>query len=818
MIAIDIISLIVGIVLATALAIGMYTQRERIRALRTTVERQAAVTRERLTRGAEATYREGVVNLANSLHLAGHLVPLEQIAVLPRFYMLPRPFDPLAEENPEYERPLHLLPLIPDWPQVIAPYAIPAIPLERLLRGAPHLALLGLPGSGRTVALALIALYTARQTQADQPDGLLSEVRLPVYIHLDDVNLDPQAYEPGADPLDPLAEAARLRLRGLAARLLGAVQGELAEGRGLILADGWDELPPTRRRQVLSWLRVLMETYPGNRLVMSGPVRGFGPLLDLGLAPVFVLPWGNMAFAELGSRWAAAWPQISSTPEQPVAPPADELVRRAVRGNRALTPLDATLHIWATFAGDDPGEGLIGWYRAFVNRLVPAPELHPALERMAALLLERPEESSLPAEEASAVVDTVADTLAGRASLDTAGFLRAATHEAHLLTERASGRLAFAHPNFAAYFAARSLRDAPLPEDLLDGSPRHEQVLPFLAALRDMTPYAEQRLAASATLLHDHLLNMALWAAFAGPNARWRGPFFKRMAALLLNPPQYPLTRERVMAALVASRDPNVAYIFREGLKSSDAQVRVLSALGLGALGDPELALPLSEMLGDEQIKVEVAATLALGAIGSRTALNALVQVLISGSELARRAAAEMLAALNPLGEGHEVLREAAAEADPATRRAAIYGLDRVDEQWAVELIAEMERRDENWLVRAAASNVMDVRRAGEAGRVKPSGLPPLEDTLWLLKWLEARNESVAPGPQGIVQMIRALQEGDEPTRLAAAEMLGARGIADAIKPLYAALRDPHHEIRDAAYRALGHISLAVGHPLPGVM
>ncbi len=818
MIVIDLISLIVGIILTAILATLLYTQRERIRALRTTVEQQAAVTRERLTRGAEATYREAVTDLANSLHLAGHLVPLEQIAVLPRFYTLPRPFDPLAEEAPEYEHPLHILPLIPDWPQVIAPYEIPHIPLKRLLRGAPNLALLGLPGSGRTVALALIALYAARQTQADQPDGLLREVRLPVYFHLDDVNLDPQAYKPGADPLDPLTEAVRLRLRGLAAWLLGAVQGELAEGRGLILADGWDELPPARRRQVLAWLRVLMETYPGNRLVMSGPLRGFGPLLDLGLAPVFILPWGNAAFAELGRLWAAAWPRIGGTPDQPAAPPAEEIVRRAVRGNRALTPLDATLHIWATLAGDDPGEGIIGWYRAFVNRLVPAPDLHPALERMAATLLEQPDETALPAEEATMLVNTVVDTLAGRAPLDTAGFLHIATQEAHLLTERSGGRLTFSHPNFAAYFAARSLRDAPFREDLLNRSPRHEQVLPFLAALQDVSPYVERCLAEPPSLLHDRLLTVAHWAAFADPNARWRGAFFKRMAALLLNPPQYPLIRERVMAALVASRDPNVAYIFREGLKSSDPHVRVLSALGLGALGDPELALPLSEMLSDEAIKVEVAATLALGAIASRTALNALIQVLLSGSELARRAAAEMLAAVNPIGEGHEVLREAAAEADPATRRAAIYGLNRLDEQWAVDLIAEMERRDENWLVRAAASDVMDVRRAGEAAQVVPVGLPSLEDTLWLLKWLEARNESIAPGPQGIVQIIRALQEGDEPTRLAAAEMLGALGIADALRPLYAALRDPHHEIRDAAHRALGSISLAVGHALPGVM
>jgi HEAT repeat protein len=65
--------------------------------------------------------------------------------------------------------------------------------------------------------------------------------------------------------------------------------------------------------------------------------------------------------------------------------------------------------------------------------------------------------------------------------------------------------------------------------------------------------------------------------------------------------------------------------------------------------------------------------------------------------------------------------------------------------------------------------------------------------------------------------MIRALQEGDENTRIAAAEALGALNMAEAISPLYAALRDQSHLVRDAAYRSLGRISLALGYSLPNV-
>jgi hypothetical protein len=36
--------------------------------------------------------------------------------------------------------------------------------------------------------------------------------------------------------------------------------------------------------------------------------------------------------------------------------------------------------------------------------------------------------------------------------------------------------------------------------------------------------------------------------------------------------------------------------------------------------------------------------------------------------------------------------------------------------------------------------------------------------------------------------------------------------------PLYAALRDSHPDVREGAHRALGAISLATGHALPGVL
>ncbi len=813
----DVVSLIAGAVMALALGIVIYTQRERINALRSSAARGVVTARRRLSRSLDARYREAVIKLANSWHLAGHLVPLEQVAVLPRFYTLPGPHDPLEGEGatPGYDGPLNLLPLTPDWPQAIGPYQVPGIKLEHLLRAGDSIALLGLPGSGRSVALALIAVLVARQTDPEQEGGLLRERRLPLLIHLADVNLSQEFLGPEPDLLDPLLDAAGAQLRGIASPALNAIRKQFAGGGGLILLDAWDELPLERRMQVVEWLRQLLISYPGNQIVVVGSPRGYQPLLELGLVPVFIMPWGNAEYNELARLWADAWPLIGGTHKEPAPHPDGETIRQAIRGNRSRSPLDATLRVWATFAHDDPGLGQVGWYRAYVERVIGAPEMRPALDRVAEQWLSSSTMLGIGLEAVAAQVDAARAALP-RASLSTPDFIFAVTSQARILTEHVGRRVTFTQPVVGAYLAAEALKDAPFRPGLLDESnPLNDLVMPFLAQLGDIRPYVEERLAAPPTVNQDGLLALAAWIAEADPRAAWRGEVFKRLTQLFLSPAEFPLVRERAMAALVASRDRNVGFIFRQGLRSEDPRVRVLSALGIGALGDPELLVILGEALGDPQPAVEAAVALALGALGTKAALNYMLQTLLSGRDMARRAVAEMLAANNVAGEGYDILREAMQEPDPQTRRAAIAGLQILGAEWVYSILDQAQKRDDQWVVRNAASTALEALRHPIEGVSRP---PLPEEADWLVVWLAERDQAIEPGPRAVSQLIRALQEGDESTRLAAAEWLGALSLVEGVTPLYAALRDANSAVRDAAYRALGRISQSTGHALPGVI
>jgi len=810
-----IIALAIGGVAALVVGAAIFAFRERIGQLRMSFIRGAANTRERLNRNIDARYREAVIEQANSLHVAGHLVPLEQIAVLPKFYALPEPFDPMEEEPEGYMGPQTIVPLTPDWPQAMAAYQMANIPLDRLLRGKDNVALLGLPGSGRTAAMALMTVLAARQKEDSQPGGLLDIARMPVYLHVADLDLNPQTWGANADPLEPMLAAAGIRMKSLAEQSLHAVQGQFASGYGLILADGWDELPPTNQKQVTEWLKALVSAYPGNKVVIAGPVRGYKALQELGLALVFVAPWGQTEFSELGQLWATAWPEIGGSKKEPAPEPDAEVVRRATRGNRTRSPLDVTLKMWATFAGDDPGQGRRGWYSAYVNRTIPAPDLRPALERMGERDLATAEQAGLSMEEANAVTDAARAAVAGKAPMSTPDFIYFITNQTRLIIERMNKRMTFAQPAVAAYLAAEALRNAPFTPSLLDGRLQSDLTVAFLAQIQDIGPYVDKRLGEFDDIERSRTLALGLWATDASPTAMWRGDAFKRLAQLLLGPGQYPLVRERAMASLVASRDPNVGFIFREGLKSGDSRVRTLAALGLGGLGDPETVVALGEVITDPDLAVVVAATLALGAIGTKAALDFMIQVLLTGIEMARRAAAEMLAS-NLAGEGHELLREAIKEQDYMTRRAAVYGLQRVGEEWVFPLLEDAQIRDDQWLVRTAAQTALEQLR-------QPLDLTPKrhagpEDIPWLAAWLAERDENAQTGAFGIGQMVRALQEGNDAIRLASAEALAVLSPLEGITPLYAALRDNHAEVRDAAYRALAATGSASGKYLPGVM
>ena len=63
-------------------------------------------------------------------------------------------------------------------------------------------------------------------------------------------------------------------------------------------------------------------------------------------------------------------------------------MRRVEAGNRGRTPLEITLKAWAAFSGDEQEVGRLGWYDFFVRKLLDNKAYRPALEKIAAAILD----------------------------------------------------------------------------------------------------------------------------------------------------------------------------------------------------------------------------------------------------------------------------------------------------------------------------------------------------------------------------------------------------------------------------------------------
>jgi HEAT repeat protein len=163
--------------------------------------------------------------------------------------------------------------------------------------------------------------------------------------------------------------------------------------------------------------------------------------------------------------------------------------------------------------------------------------------------------------------------------------------------------------------------------------------------------------------------------------------------------------------------------------------------------------------------------------------------------------------------DGYRLLHESLAANDLLTRRAAIFGLRRTPPSEAlIKLLEDVHFNDVQWVVRAAAEEALAQVKAPPANAVTPQSQP--EQIGWLVAWAAARGEGIAPGDAGRLALRRALNDGDDDTRIAAALTLARLALTEAIPDLRAALRAASADVRDAAFRALYEVAQAAGRRL----
>lgn len=793
---------------------GMAVRREEARARRST--------------GIEDNLRRVTLRRAQGMHLAAPLFALDEIILTPKFIAPPPRVEPGASPPPE-DIVSRTLPYLPSWPELASLYRAPSLTLPQALSGGSNIAVVGAYGLGKTVALAHLATLSANR---DPQLGALAD-RVPFLVHVADLSLpvdNPQ------NILNPIIDAEAERTSFLeVGRMASFAQYIFKSGRALLLLDGFDELPADGQKTVCDFLKTLLQAHPDTRVVATALPERMDGLLGLGFAPLALMGWDAHRQTEFIRKWGERWKRFleSEAWAQMTQDPIDPILLEAWLGygNQYLTPFELTLKIWSGFAGDSLGPHVQDAIAAHIRRVAPPDTPAAALETLAMQATlnaqpifdprkarewvrsfepaeEKPAEGTPPAEGEAPNAGTGPlgqKKEAGAVQAPSSGLLGKMSESGLLLTHP-NRLMRFLHPIFGGYLAGRALSAYKTDDALIRQPDWGGKTLAarYLASQGDATRVAEAMLDSDDPLLQRPLLTAARWLREAPREAAWRGRVMAGLARLLQDETQPRGLRGQAMAALALCGDPGAAAFFRQSLQSLSFELIALAALGSGVIRDSKALELLSSTTTAPSLAARRAACLALVALGSTNALEAVAHALLEGDEELRRAAAEALA--NDPQEGHAMLRDGATMQDILVRRSAVYGLARVDEPWALELLQDRQVNDDQWIVKNSAAEAIESRSLARDPRV-PRPLTPPSETQWLIEYAGKQGMGISPGVPATDILLDAFSDGTIEERLAALERLRRAPGENVVKRIVEAVHSRDSDLREAAYQTLWELA-----------
>lgn len=796
--------------------------------------------------GLEDAHRKIVYKQTQGTHLTASLFALDEIAIEPRLLAPPAVIEPNAP-HPHQDIVEQALPYLPTYPEIGAVYGAPTLSIPEALSGGTNLVITGQPGVGKTTALAHLASQIVNRAPAV---ASLHEF-IPFFIHVADLGLplvNPQKPE---DFLAPIAQKMSESAGVLnASKMPGFVQYAFSSGRALLLLDGVDELPQAAVAEVASYLRVLQRQYGKARVITTGAPEFVDGILALGYSPLALMPWNARQQSEFFEKWAALWQKyVAMESWAQATSPVDALLlnRWLAVDNFGLTPLELTLKTWAAYAGDARGARPVDAIEAHIRRLLPANTPLEALYVLGAqaslngntvfdsrrarewtkayepVVAPQPavvtDAAPAPVEDANTeaaaaegeALPTPAATknspkkVTGPLPQAAAPSLISQLTNSGLLAQHGNGRVRFTHPVFFGFLAGKGLNPSSAAEVLRQPAwAGRTAAMRYMAAFNDATPLITSLLSAPDTVLQRPKLTAGRLLRDAPKNAPWRGQVLAALVQILQNEDAPLGLRGQALAAFATSGDPNAVALFRQLLMVPSNDLRQLAALGCGLFQDAKAVEGLSQVLSGAFGAARQAACLALVEIGSQPALEAVATGLLRGDEQLRIAAAEALA--NHPGDGHEALREGISSQDILMRRAIVYGLARIQEPWARELLEKTQIQDEQWVVRNVAVEIMDARN--RANPHIPRRLSPPSETPWLIEFAGKFGMGVTPGQPATDIFLQAIKDENPDFRQAALNYLRLSPTEGVLSALYPHLYGDDHEMREAVFNVLAEMAL----------
>jgi HEAT repeat protein len=790
------------------------------------IKKQIQIARENAAAGVLARLRHDVYVYAQHQHLAAAFFPLDDILIKPRI-LAPPAFASTGEagEIAKTDITSLTLPYMPDWPEISSLYGAPTLTLIEALQEDANLILMGNPGAGRTVALAHLASLIAKR---DPSAGKMARY-VPILVHAQWLQSKLSVSKPPTI-IEVLSGAASNYTSTITtAQLPGILRNALDVGRILLLVDGFDEVSPEVQQSVKNFLGTLLNTYPKTRLVVATGMNFLAGLNHLGLFAVAMASWNEYDRLDFLKLWQEHWFRTVSPSEITQSDTVDPLLITNWISTReyALNPLEFTLKVWGAFAGDALGSDIPNILESHIRRLaVNVPNAQVVSKRLAVQMVTNMNlfPSTRQAEHwishfdktqpepvlASEGEEVSKSKKSAEKPGPTSDALYSLTSSGLFVSQ--GGSLSFSHPAFLYYLAGQGIANSNYRSVMVEQPDWNvkNQVSAFWGYYDDVSPLVDAAIASTQDPVYSQTFDIARWLRISPQTSIWRNKLMRQLVDILNRESFTSGVGGRAASALALSGDPSLAVLFRQMIKGNLPHLRYLGALGCGFMLDNKSVNDLANLFDDEDTRIVGAACLALVAIGSKPALDSVMALLLQGSENARLLAAEALA--NNVTEGHPTLEEAATLPDLLVRRSAVFGLARTRQPWAINILEKMEIEDGQWVVRNAATQVMDEIRQPDH-RI-PRQLPALPETPWLINFAGRLGMGVTSGKQAMDMVIKALETGEPRERLSALEFLQLNGGEESLLQLYQTYFGSQAMLREAAFNTLW-LYHAVGMILP---
>lgn len=804
---------------------------------------QREIEKKRRIAGLDAQIREVVLQRAQKMHLASALFPLDDLLIIPTLIAPPVTIDP---ENQDDHQSLisKAVPYAPQWPELATNMGATTLTFPEALQNKADIAIIGQPGSGKTVALAYLASLIARRESA----AAVVTTSTPFLLHVIDLRSE---IKEKRDPIETVIKTISKDFPLLIQRQLPRfIDDVLADGSLLLLIDGLDELSPLEIPQITQYLKALKEKYPAIHLVMAASPEYLDGLTELGIIPLALTTWRAEQVREFVTRWGQLWTKLISPviQKQSGRSAAHPFLLNSwlLTSPLFLTPLEWTARVWAMYAGDLRGPQSSHALEALYRRLVGKNIVPEALSALANLMLDAnktavqysdaekylskyrvlTDAESPPVSESASTpsgdqgnVEEKSDSQPAQSKKITSKGQKLSSSGAKILSqllnsgllyEYSDGSVSFFSPLITGYLStltAQPMVNLTWPEGPI-WTTRVSQYQ-FLTAQELTTETISQLLKQDTAPLFTNTLLATRWLKDAPTNYEGRSLVMRKIVQLMQMSDIPLAVRICMMTAAASSNDPAVANLSRQFLGSKNPETRQIASIGAGLTRDTKSVDQLTSLFADPLESVQFAACYALVSIGNPSAWESVTSAFQFGDESLRLAVGEALA--NHSLEGHAILKEAVQSEDILVRRAAVFGIARIPEPWAMSALEKIAVEDGQWVVRNAAGQAIDDRH--KPGQFAPKPLIPAVNSPWLISYASKLGIGLAPNQSATPILINALKDGTVEQKIAALDYLKINPEDSVIKEIMNCAQSSDARLQNAALQALWTI-MASGYKL----